>query len=298
MCSSSWNACANGYAFNSGCSLELYSCCCLLQVVGIITLCSAVCWLTPGLHVQLFFSALPLLNQVISVSQPPSNPYSLHPSFFFFFILLAERTENTLQHHTCFPQGQQCLGKYLRWAEKLDFPCLYSVTAQLATREVFLECDCRSTPAPRKILSGFISPWQIDKRKRFACVPHFYHQNSDSLECFVKIIFQGFKNMPGFFFFLKENHSSTFCPWMLFPISGSCEQERLHTLRLIILKTKGKMEEFKTYQALCMQPCLVTSLQDSRSSVPKTKHAGVTQDYWREPEQTIACTDTVGQRFV
>lgn len=156
---------------------------CLLVDVGIIAFCTAVCWLTPGLYVELFFSGLPLLNQVISVSQPPSNPCSLHPSS-SFFLLLAERTENTLQHHTCFPQGQQCLGKYLRWVEKLDFPCLYSVTAQLATLEVFLECDWRSTPASWKMLSGSISPWQIETHKHFACVPHFYHQNSDFLLCF------------------------------------------------------------------------------------------------------------------
>lgn len=36
----------------------------------------------------------------------------------------------------------------------------------------------------------------------------------------------------------------------------------------------------------------------SGSSELKTKHAGVTQDYRREPEQTIACTDTAGQRCV
>lgn len=185
MCSSSLNACANGYTLKCWLFFKIIQLLMLLSFGSCRNNCIMQC---VGCHLaymcSCFYFALPLLNQVISVSQPPFK--SLFPApVFFFFLLLVERTENTLQHHTCFPQGHQCLGKYLRWAEKLDFPCLYSVTAQLATQEVFLECVCRSTPAPQKILSGFISPWQIDTRKHFACVPHFYQQNSDSLVCFV-----------------------------------------------------------------------------------------------------------------
>lgn len=188
MCSSSFNPCANGYTLKCWLLSRIIQLLMLLSFASCRNNCIMHCsvlvntWL---IHAAVFLHSPITQSGYLCISTPFQSLFPA-PIFFFFFLLLAERTENTLQHHTCFPQGQQCLGKYLRWAEKLDFPCLYSVTAQLATREVFLECDCRSTPASWKILSASISPWQIDTCKRFACVPHFYHQNSDSLVCFVR----------------------------------------------------------------------------------------------------------------
>lgn len=101
-----------------------------------------------GRHLACMFScflhALPYHShyQIICISQtPPHSIANSSPQFFFlsFFLLLPERTEDTSQHHTCLPQGQHSLGKYLREA------WLFLLT-QLATLEMFLECDSKGWP--------------------------------------------------------------------------------------------------------------------------------------------------------
>lgn len=93
MCSSSLNACANGYTLKCWLFFKIIQLLMLLSFGSCRNNCIMQC---AGYHLaymcSCFYSALPLLNQVISVSQPPSNPYSLHPSFFFYCSLREQRT--------------------------------------------------------------------------------------------------------------------------------------------------------------------------------------------------------------
>lgn len=199
MCSSSLNACANGYTLKCWLFFKIIQLLMLLSFGSCRNNCIMQC---VGYHLaymcSCFYFALPLLNQVISVSQPPSK--SLFPAtiFFFFFTARRENREHLATSHLLPPRAPM-LGKIseVSWEAWLSLSLLCHCPA-CYSRGVFGMC-LQVDPSTSENTVRFhltLTDWHTQALCMRASL---LSAKLGLSRMFCMIIFQGFKNIAVLF---------------------------------------------------------------------------------------------------